>query len=45
MPFNPSLEAAIVGAAESDEIGYIERPVTAMQLHIEAIRNVCARPA
>ncbi len=43
MPFNPSMEAAIVGAAESDEIGYIERPVTAMQLHIEAIRNVCAQ--
>lgn len=43
MPYNPSMEAAIVGAAEADEIGYIERPVTAMQLHIEAIRNVCAQ--
>ncbi len=32
--------AAIVGAAEANEIGFLEEPVTALQLHIEAIRNL-----
>lgn len=32
--------AAIVGAAEANEIGFLETPVTALQLHIEAIKNV-----
>ena len=41
MPSNPSMAAAIVGAAEANEIGYPETPRTMMQLHIEAIRNVC----
>ncbi|MQC27488.1 MAG: thiolase [Chloroflexi bacterium] len=35
------MAAAIVGAAESNEIGYPETPRTMMQLHIEAINNVC----
>ena len=43
MPTNPSMAGAIVGAAESDEIGYIEAGKTSMMLHIEAIRNVCAQ--
>jgi acetyl-CoA acetyltransferase len=42
MPSNPSMSAAIVAAAESDQIGYIEEGTTALNLHIEAIRNVCA---
>ena len=42
MPSNPSMSAAIVAAAESDKIGYIEEGTTALMLHIEAIRNVCA---
>ena len=41
MPSNPSMSAAIVAAAESDQIGYIEDGTTALMLHIEAIRNVC----
>ena len=41
MPSNPSMSAAIVAAAESDKIGYIEEGTSALQLHIEAIRNVC----
>ena len=41
MPSNPSMSAAIVAAAESDKIGYIEEGTTALNLHIEAIRNVC----
>ncbi len=41
MPSNPSMSAAIVAAAESDKIGYIEEGTTALMLHIEAIRNVC----
>jgi acetyl-CoA acetyltransferase len=41
MPSNPSMSAAIVGAAESNEVGYPETPRTMMQLHIEAINNVC----
>ena len=41
MPNNPSRQAAIVAAAESDEIGYLEdNPKTSMMLHVEAIRNV-----
>ena len=35
-----SKAAAIVGAAESNHIGYLEEPVTSLQLHIEAIKNV-----
>jgi acetyl-CoA acetyltransferase len=41
MPSNPSMSAAIVGAAEADQIGYLATPKTAMMMHIEAIRNVC----
>ncbi len=33
--------AAIVGAAEANQIGFLQTPVTSLQLHIEAIRNVC----
>lgn len=32
--------AAIVGAAEANEIGFLKTPVTALQLHIEAIKNL-----
>ncbi len=35
-----SRSAAIVGAAESNEIGYPEIPKTSLELHIEAIKNV-----
>ncbi|TNF86978.1 MAG: thiolase, partial [Gammaproteobacteria bacterium] len=35
-----SRAAAIVGAAEANEIGFLEEPVTSLQLHIEAIKNV-----
>lgn len=35
-----SKAAAIVGAAESIEIGYLEEPKTALQFHIEAIKAV-----
>ncbi|MAI42899.1 MAG: thiolase C-terminal domain-containing protein [Candidatus Azotimanducaceae bacterium] len=35
-----SKSAAIVGAAESNEIGYPEVPKTSLELHIEAIKNV-----
>ena len=38
---NPSMSAAIVGAAESNKIGYIEEGTTATLLHLEAIANVC----
>ena len=38
---NPSMSAAIVGAAESNKIGYIEEGTTATLLHLEAIVNVC----
>ena len=41
MPTNPSMAAAIVGAAESNKIGYIEEGATNMTLFIEAIKNVC----
>ena len=40
MPTNPSMQAAIVGAAEADEIGYLSAPKSNMRLHIEAIYNV-----
>ena len=35
-----SKAAAIVGAAEANEIGYPEEPRSSLQLHIEAIKNV-----
>jgi len=35
-----SRAAAIVGAAEANEIGYPKTPKTSLQLHIEAIKNV-----
>ena len=41
MPSNPSMSAAIVGAAESDKIGYIEEGTTSQLLAIQAISNVC----
>ncbi|PKN83072.1 MAG: thiolase [Chloroflexi bacterium HGW-Chloroflexi-9] len=41
MPSNPSKAAAIVAAAEADEIGYLSNPKTDMMLGIEAIHNVC----
>ena len=37
------MSAAIVGAAESDKIGYIEEGTTSQRLAIEAISNVCAQ--
>jgi acetyl-CoA acetyltransferase len=40
MPGELSRAAAIVGAAEANEIGYLETPKTSLQLHIEAIKNV-----
>jgi acetyl-CoA acetyltransferase len=40
MPAPLSRAAAIVGAAEANEIGFSETPITALQLHIEAIKNV-----
>ena len=40
MPGALNKSAAIVGAAEADEIGFLETPKTALQLHIEAIKNV-----
>jgi acetyl-CoA acetyltransferase len=40
MPGELSRAAAIVGAAEANEIGYPETPKTAIQLHMEAIKNV-----
>ena len=35
-----SKAAAIVGAAEANQIGFLEEPVTSLQLHIEAIKNL-----
>ena len=35
-----SRAAAIVGAAEANEIGFSQTPITALQLHIEAIKNL-----
>ncbi|MCR9259778.1 MAG: hypothetical protein NXH95_08660 [Pseudomonadaceae bacterium] len=40
MPGQLSKAAAIVGAAEANEIGFLEEPITALQLHIEAIKNL-----
>ena len=40
MPGRASRAAAIIGAAEANEIGYPATPKTAIQLHIEAIKNV-----
>ncbi len=40
MPAQLSRAAAVVGAAEANEIGFLEEPATALQLHIEAIKNV-----
>src|SRR5436305_7213752 len=40
MPGALSRAAAIVGAAESNEIGYPTTPKTSLQHHIEAIKNV-----
>lgn len=40
MPAAISKAAAIVGAAEANEIGYPKTPKTSLQLHIEAIKNV-----
>ena len=38
---NPlSRAAAIVGAAEADEIGFLAEPKSSLQLHVEAIKNV-----
>jgi acetyl-CoA acetyltransferase len=40
MPGTLSKSAAIVGAAEANQIGFLKEPVTALQLHIEAIKNL-----
>jgi acetyl-CoA acetyltransferase len=40
MPGQLYKAAAIVGAAEANQIGFLKEPVTALQLHIEAIRNL-----
>ena len=40
MPGTLYKSAAIVGAAESNNIGFLEEPATALQLHIEAIKNL-----
>jgi acetyl-CoA acetyltransferase len=40
MPGELSKSAAIIGAAEANEIGYPATPKTALQLHMEAIKNV-----
>lgn len=40
MPGELSRAAAIIGAAEANEIGYPSTPKTALQLHVEAIKNV-----
>ena len=40
MPGQLYKAAAIVGAAEADEIGFLENPKSSLQLHIEAIKNV-----
>lgn len=43
MPGQLFKAAAIVGAAEADEIGFLQTPVTALELHIQAIRNLSAQ--
>ncbi len=40
MPSELSCAAAIVGAAEANEIGFLDEPATSLQLHIEAIKNL-----
>ena len=40
MPGTLYKSAAIVGAAEANQIGFLKEPVTSLQLHIEAIKNV-----
>jgi acetyl-CoA acetyltransferase len=40
MPGTLSKSAAIGGAAEANQIGFLKEPVTALQLHIEAIKNL-----
>ena len=40
MPGQLYKSAAIVGAAEANEIGFLKTPVTSLQLHIEAIKNL-----
>ncbi len=40
MPGELYKAAAIAGAAEANNIGFLEEPVTALQLHIEAIKNL-----
>ena len=41
MPGEASKAAAIIGAAEANDIGYPTTPKSSLQLHIEAIKNVC----
>lgn len=41
MPGPASKSAAIIGAAEANEIGYPTTPKSSLVLHMEAIRNVC----
>jgi len=40
MPGKLFKAAAIVGAAEANEIGFLKEPKSSLQLHIEAIKNV-----
>ncbi len=40
MPGSLYKAAAIAGAAEANEIGFLKEPVTSLQLHIEAIKNL-----
>ncbi len=40
MPGQLYKAAAIVGAAEANEIGFLQTPITSLQLHIEAIKNL-----
>ncbi|MYD73959.1 MAG: thiolase [Chloroflexi bacterium] len=41
MPGEASKAAAIIGAAEANDIGYPATPKSSLTLHIEAINNVC----
>jgi acetyl-CoA acetyltransferase len=41
MPNNPSMAAALVGAGESDKVGYVPEK-TSLMLHAEAIKNAAA---
>ena len=41
MPGEASMAAAIVGAAEANDIGYPQTAKSSLTLHIEAINNVC----